>query len=482
MSQIDKNLVSSVVAEVLLQLREKGVNPTGMPTGACSAVPAQTQFGVYDNMEDAIDAAQRSYKMLCQKGVAARRKAVACIRKLAVENAEAWGKMEFEETKIGKLAHKVEKLRSCIPVVPGVEYLDRTAFSGDAGLTVIDNTPWGVIGAITPSTHSVPTLSGNAINMIAAGNAAVFNTHPGACKIAAHAIRAYNEAIYKEIGIPDLLACVKKPTLQSFEIMCKSPTVRLLCVTGGGPVVKAAMNSGKRAICGGPGNPPVVVDETADLAKAARDILAGAAFDNNLLCCGEKEVFVVESVADQLLAEFGKLKCVRLTREQMDAVVRECFLPYDGKGYPHPKKEFVGKDAAVIAKAIGLDVPADTEMLFGETDADHQLVQGEQMMPVMPIVRVPCYKAAIKAALQAEHGFRHTCVMHSKNVDRLTEMAQRCDTTLFVKNGPSTAGLGLGGEGFLSFTIATPTGEGVTTPMTFTRSRRCVMVEGLNLY
>jgi aldehyde dehydrogenase len=360
------------------------------------------------------------------------------------------------------------------------------AFSGDFGLTIIDFAPWGVIGAVTPSTHSVPTLTGNAINMIAAGNAAVFNTHPAAANCAAVAIRGYNEAIFQETGISDILATVVKPTLATFDEMCKHRSVRLLCVTGGPAVVGAAMKTGKRAICAGPGNPPVVVDETADFERAAKSIIQGASYDNNLLCIGEKEVFVVQSVADRLIAELKKAGAVQLDAAQVAALAKKAFVFPEGQGpgSPHASvnRDLVGRDAAVLARAIGLDVPAGTQLLFGETDAAHLFVEEEQMMPFIPIVRVPNVEAAIKAAIHAEHGYKHTAIMHSQNIRNLTRMAQEVDTTLFIKNGPSMTGLGLGGEGFLSFSVATPTGEGVTTPMTFTRSRRCVMVENLNLY
>lgn len=364
--------------------------------------------------------------------------------------------------------------------------LERQAFSGDFGLTVIDFAPWGVIGAITPSTHSVPTLTGNAINMIAAGNSVVFNTHPAAAGCAAVAVRAYNELIFQETGITDLLTTVVKPTLDTFDRMCKNPKVRLLCVTGGPAVVNAAMKTGKRAICAGPGNPPVVVDETADPGHAARSIIQGASYDNNLLCIGEKEVFVVDSVADDLMSSLKQAGAVLLSDSQVSALTKAAFDVKPGEGGGCSKavvnKDFIGKDAAVLAKSIGLDVPPSTLLLVGETSADHLFVEEEQMMPFVPVVRVSNVDAGIEAAIKAEHGYKHTAIMHSQNIRNLTKMAQEVDTTLFIKNGPCMTGLGLGGEGFLSFSIATPTGEGVTTPMTFTRSRRCVMVENLNLF
>ena len=476
MASIDEQLVAKVVGEVLQRLKTQNVSTSSGSTG----------FGVYEDMNAAVDAAQRSFLKLKAGGMTARKKAIAVIRKLCVQKAKEWGTIEFEETKIGRLDHKIEKLGICGDLVPGVEMLDRMAFSGDSGLTVIDYAPWGVIGAITPSTHSVPTLTGNAINMIAAGNAVVYNTHPAAAKCAAIAIREYNQAIHAETGISDLLTTVVKPTLDTFDAMCKHPDVKLLCVTGGPAVVAAAMKTGKRAVCAGPGNPPVVVDETADLDHAARSIIQGASYDNNLLCIGEKEVFVVASVADKLMEALRKAGAVQLNASQVEALAEKAFVFPQGKGAgcPHPvvNRDLVGRDASVLAKAIGLDVPASTQLLFGETKADHIFVDEEQMMPFIPVVRVPDVETAIAEAIKAEHGYKHTGIMHSQNIRNLTKMAQEIDTTLFIKNGPCMTGLGLGGEGFLSFSIATPTGEGVTTPMTFTRSRRCVMVENLNLY
>jgi len=476
MASIDEKLVAKVVGEVLARLK----------TQPAPASSSQGSFGVYEDMNAAVAAAQRSFLKLKEGGMTARKKAIAVIRKLCVQKAKEWGEIEFNETKIGRLDHKIEKLGICGDLVPGVEMLDRMAFSGDSGLTVIDYAPWGVIGAITPSTHSVPTLTGNAINMVAAGNAVVYNTHPAAAKCAAIAIREYNQAIFAETGISDLLTTVVKPTLDTFDAMCKHPDVKLLCVTGGPAVVAAAMKTGKRAVCAGPGNPPVVVDETADLDHAARSIIQGASYDNNLLCIGEKEVFVVASVADKLMEALRKAGAVQLDARQVEALAEKAFVFPQGKGAgcPHPvvNRDLVGRDAAVLAKAIGLDIPASTQLLFGETKADHIFVDEEQMMPFIPVVRVPDVNAAIAEAIKAEHGYKHTGIMHSQNIRNLTKMAQEIDTTLFIKNGPCMTGLGLGGEGFLSFSIATPTGEGVTTPMTFTRSRRCVMVENLNLY
>jgi aldehyde dehydrogenase len=373
-----------------------------------------------------------------------------------------------------------------LKLVPGVEWLHPDGRSGDHGLTLVEYTPFGVVAAITPSTHSIPTLSGNIVNIVAAGNAVVFNAHPAAAKCAALAVCEYNRAIEREVGIQNLVTIVEQPTLESFKAICNHEAVRLLCVTGGPGVVKAAMQTGKRAICAGPGNPPVVVDDTACMKRAARAIIQGAAYDNNLLCIGEKEVFVLDNTADELMAQMEKAGAVRLNGPQLDRLTKAAFTFAEGHGAGCPEpvvnKAFIGKDPCVLAKAAGFDVPEKTELLFAETDKDHAFVKEEQMMPFIPIIRVKSVEEGIQAAKEAEHNYKHTSIIHSHDVEHMTAMARALDTTLFVKNGPCMAGLGLGGEGYLSYSVATPTGEGVTNPKTFCRVRRCVMVDNLRIY
>jgi aldehyde dehydrogenase len=492
MSAVNETLIRDVVAEVLSRLN--GGTAAAKPSPAPSAPafrPAlatpglRGNFGVFATADEACAAAQEAYLQLKQKGVAARRKIEEVVKTLAVKNAETWGRIELEETKLGRLDHKIAKLQ-IINLVPGVDWLRPEARSGDHGITLEEFTPFGVIGAITPSTHSIPTLSGNIINICAAGNAVVFNAHPSAAKCAAVAVRAYNEAIYHETGIENIACIIEKPTLDSFNALCKNPFVRLLLVTGGPAVVKAAMQTGKRAICAGPGNPPVLVDDTCCPTRAAKDIIAGAAFDNNLLCVGEKEVFVLDQVADKLMQKMSENGAVKLTPAQLDRLTQAAFTFKEGQGggcsHASVNRDFIGKDTSVLAQAAGLNLPPGTQLLFGETDAKHPFVEEEQMMPFLPIVRVKNVEEGIERSLEAEHNYKHTAIIHSHDVETMTAMARAMDTTLFVKNGPSSAGLGLGGEGYLSYSIATPTGEGITNPRTFTRIRRCVMVDNLRIY
>lgn len=502
--QLDEGTIRAVVADVMVGLGRASIAGNGAspgqqsPPSAPNSAPARSashqqgttranakkHFGVFDDVDEACNAAQDAFAQLREKGVAARTKVVEIVKELVTTKAEEWGRFEFEETKIGRLEHKVEKLQ-IVKLVPGVEWLKPYGLSGDHGITMEEHTPYGLVAAILPVTHSVPTLSGNIINMVAAGNAVVFNPHPGGARSAALAVRAYNEAISAALGIENLICTIERPTLGSFDALTKNELVRLLCVTGGPGVVSAAMKSGKRAICAGPGNPPVLVDGTGCLKKAARDIIQGSAYDNNLLCIGEKQVFVVNSVADKLIEALQGAGAVQLTGAQLDKLAASAFSTQkDAGGCSHPvlNRALIGRDAAVLAKEAGATVSARTELLFAEADVDHPFVMEEQMMPMLPIVRVKDVDEGIAFASRSEHGYRHSAIIHSLNVDHMTRMARALDTTLFVKNGPCVAGLGLGGEGYLSYSIATTTGEGITNPATFTRTRRCVMVDNLRIY
>jgi aldehyde dehydrogenase len=500
MSAVNETLIRDIVSEVLERLGRAPAQhpapaaaaPVVAPScgcngkqGASARAGLRGTFGVFQDANEACAAAHEAFLQLQQKGVAARRTIEKIVKTLCDKNAEAWGRLELDETRIGRLDHKIEKLR-IIELVPGVDWLRPEGRSGDHGITLEEYTPFGVVGAVTPSTHSIPTLAGNIVNIVAAGNAVVFNPHPAAARCAATAVRAFNEAIHRDTGIENIACVIEHPTLESFAAMSRHEAVRLLCVTGGPGVVAAAMKTGKRAICAGPGNPPVLVDDTACLKRAAQAIIQGAAYDNNLLCIGEKEVFALDRIADPLMAELERHGAVRLTSAQLEALTRAAFTfqPGEGGGCPHAvvNKELIGKDPVVLAKAAGLSIPAGTPLLFAETEARHPFVVEEQMMPFLPIVRVNSVEEGIARAVEAEHGYKHTAIIHSHDVEHMTAMARALDTTLFIKNGPCMAGLGLGGEGYLSYSIATPTGEGVTNPKTFCRVRRCVMVDNLRIY
>jgi aldehyde dehydrogenase len=462
MLTVTDDLIRNVVQEVLTHMK---ASPAPARNGSGK------RWGVFDDVNEAVAAASLAQQKFQAMGMDARKKAVDAVRRVCIDGAETLGREEFEETQIGRLAHKIEKLLVAGERTPGVEWMKTEAYTGENGIALIEYAPFGVVGIITPVTHSLPTLASNTINILAAGNALICNPHPSGARIACKGTQLFNQKIHAAIGIDNLVTIIQTPTLESAEAIFQHRDVRLLCVTGGPAVGRAALRSPKRAIVAGPGNPPVVVDETADLDNAARSIIKGAAYDNNLLCIGEKEVFAVASIFDELLDAMTKLKAVRLSAPQIEALTKAAFVPGEG-GKRAVNKDLIGQDAAVLAKHAGVSVPKDTELLFGETDEASPFVDHEQMMPFVPFVRVPDVDAAIALAKKYEHGFKHTAIIHSRNVETITRMGREMDVTLFIQNGPSMAGLGLGGEGYGSFSIATPTGEGVTTPLTFTRQRR----------
>jgi acyl-CoA reductase-like NAD-dependent aldehyde dehydrogenase len=383
-----------------------------------------------------------------------------------------------EETGLGRVQDKIRKNLLVIDKTPGPEILRPEAWSGDHGLMITEPAPYGVIGAITPSTNPSETVINNGIGMIAAGNAVVFNAHPGAKRVTLRTLTLMNGAIRAAGGPANLLSTCGSPSIETAQALMASKTVRLLVVTGGAAVVQEAFRSGKKVIAAGPGNPPVVVDETADLAKAARDIVAGASLDNNVICTSEKETFCVRSILEMLLEGMVRQSCYRLRPEQAQELRRHLFQEERGPGKPGVvNRDLIGKNAAVLLERIGIHAGDDVRLVIYAADPDDPLVWTEQLMPVHPVVPVDDVDAAIELAVRAEHGFGHTATMFSRNIDKLSEMARRINTSIFVKNGPSFAGLGLGGEGFTSFTIASPTGEGLTNARHFSRVRRCTLVD-----
>tara|TARA_R110002049_G_scaffold4601_5_gene32655 strand:- start:912071 stop:913504 length:1434 start_codon:yes stop_codon:yes gene_type:complete len=475
--QFDENLIRNVVAQVLAEV---GPMPAGN-NGAAASAGQGGQHGIFYDADSAVAAARAAFEQLRERTMEDRKQIIDIIRRISIEQCEELGLMEMNETKIGRPEHKIEKLLTLGKESPGVEFLETKAFSGDHGLAIIERAPFGVIGAITPVTHSLPTITGNAVSMIAGGNAVVVNPHPSGKGVAVEGVRRFNEAIAREVGIDNLICVIAEPTLESAESLFANRDIALICVTGGPAVGRAALNSGKRAIVAGPGNPPVVVDETADLDNAARCIIQGGAYDNNLLCIAEKEVFVVESVFDDMMAAMRRAGAVELNAQQIAKLTSHAIVKVGDDQHDAACKDFIGKDASVLAQAAGVSVPEGTELVFGETDEHHPFVSVEQMMPFIPFVRARDVDHAIAMAKKYEHGFRHTAMIHSRNVRNMTKMGRELDTTLYVKNGPCMASLGLGGEGYISFSIAGPTGEGVTTPNTFTRERRCSMIDELRV-
>ena len=441
-------------------------------------------IGIYSDMNEAIDAAEAGYKAVRAMTVEQREKIIAEIRRLTVAEAPIMAEMGVAETGMGRVDHKRLKHLLVADKTPGTEDIVSEAKTGDSGLTLTEMAPFGVVGAITPSTNPSETVICNSIGMIAAGNGVVFNPHPNAICTSNYAVDLVNRAS-KAAGGPEILVCsMDKPTLDSAAVMQSHPKIKLLVCTGGPGVVKAVLSSGKKAIGAGAGNPPVIVDDTADIKKAGRDIIDGCTFDNNLPCIAEKEVFAFSNIADQLIAEMQKNGAYLINAEQADKlakIVLEEKVTKSGKTIKTVSRHCVGRDADVLLAKIGVNVDKSVRCIICETNFMHDFVQHELMMPILPIVRVDNIEDAIELAVKAEHGNRHTAHMHSKNIDHLSAFAKAVETTIFVKNAPSYAGIGFGGEGHATFTIAGPTGEGITSARSFTRKRRCVMADNFRI-
>jgi acyl-CoA reductase-like NAD-dependent aldehyde dehydrogenase len=486
---LESTQIDAIVDQVMSELRQ-GERVRHGPTLAPAIVhqppdPAPSlQYGdnLFPDVDSAVAAAQRAFEALQALPLEVRESMISQIRRLSRENAQVLAYEAWQETGMGRYEDKIQKNLLNANKTAGTEALTPTSWTGDRGLTLVEWAPFGVIGAITPSTNPTSTLICNAIAMVAAGNAVVFNAHPGSKGCSNHTAQIINEAIVEGGGPPNLVTAVADPTIETATELMHHKGVRILTVTGGIGVVRAAMASGKRAIAAGPGNPPAFVDETADIEKAARDLVFGASFDNNIICTDLKTFIAVDSIVDELKQAMARYGAYEIEGRQLDQLMKVIFeeIPPPGR-HGVMNKEFIGKNANVILREIGVEVGDEVRIVLADVPNDHPLVWSEQMMPVLPLTRVPNAQEGIRLAVDSEHGFRHTATIHSTNIDNMSAMARAMDCSIFVKNGPSQAGLGYGGEGFCSFTIASPTGEGLTNPRSFSRIRRCALVDSFRI-
>ena len=499
MAYLSEDKISSIVERVVSRLQtgetrvpiDKPVRPATVnppygcgPTGPGRHVPSRAPVatlntpsrsglgkGIFTDIGSAVAAATQAFEAYSAMGLEARYRIIEAIRQEAREHVGSMAKQAVDETGLGRIDQKEIKNRLVIDKTPGPEILKPWATSGDGGLSIEEWAPYGVIGAITPTTNPTETIICNGIGMLAAGNAVVFNAHPGAKKVSIYTVAFINEAIVRAGGPENLMCCTAEPTIESAQELMTHPGIRLLVVTGGPGVVQAAMQSGKKVIAGGPGNPPVVVDETADLEQAGEGIVKGVSLDNNIVCTAEKEIIAVSSITDALKERMKHHGAYELNQRELERL--EKVVVDNG----HANKKWVGKDIAKILREIGVQAPHGTLIAYGEVPEHHPFVQNELLMPVTGLVRVQDAREGIDMAVRCEHGNGHTAAIYSKNIDNMHRMARAINTSIFVKNAPTYAGLGLGGEGYTSFTIASPTGEGLTTAIDFSRQRRCTLKE-----
>ena len=479
MTPLSPEQIQTIATQISGMLTREGASaPITAQHSATAAPQAVSGFGIFTDIDSAVEAAGKAQLALMEITLEKRKSIIAAIRREMLVHAEDLAKRAHEETGLGRVEDKIQKNRLVSEKTPGTEILEPRVYTGDRGLTLIELAPYGVIGAITPVTNPTSTIICNSIGMLAAGNTVVFNVHPSAKNVSIYNIQLLNRVISEAGGPMNLITAIAEPSIESAQQMMTHQGIRLLVVTGGAGVVKAAMSSGKRAICAGPGNPPVVVDESADIETAARGIVAGASMDNNIICVDEKEVFVVDAVADSLLTALKRNSAVVLTPQQILRLEKVIFAATNGPGEAAKmEKSLIGKNVQFILDKIGMRVEESIRLAVLPVEKEHPLVWTEQMMPLLPLVRMPNADAAIDIAKKAEHGFGHSAIMYSKNLDNLSRMARVMNCSIFVKNGPAYSGLGFGGEGYCSFSIASPTGEGLTSARHFSRDRRCVLVD-----
>ncbi len=473
---MDDQQISQIVQKVIQELQKQTGSPSSSGHVAACAGGAVSggRDGVFEDIEDAIRAAKIASDQFREITLEKRKYYIEVIRETSRQKNREWAELTVRDTNMGRVDHKILKNSLAIEKTPGMEELTTHCVTGDNGIMMEEYVPFGVIGTITPSTNPVATVINHAIAMLSAGNAIVFAPHPGAVECTLKSMQDINRALVS-VGAPaNLMTSVSKPTLRTAKIIMNHEDIELLVATGGPAVVKAAMQSPNRAIVAGPGNPPVIVDETADLTNAADSVYTGATFDNNMPCVCEKECFVLTQVYDQFMQAIQQRGAYLLNAQQRDALVRATITSDD-----LVNRDFIGKDAAVLAQAVGVQVPNNCELLICETDSNHPFVQHEMLMPVLAIIRVNSFEEAMQYSKQAEHGFGHTAIIHSQRMDRVTTFAKLMRTGLFVANGPCGTALGNGGEGDTALTIAFATGEGPCTPVTFSKIKRFAVKNAL---
>jgi len=475
MAEIDQDKIRSIVTQVLENIQKQGLIDEAPSSVGTSRPITRGQSGVFPDVDSAVRAAQEAQKELVALGIEKRKEIIIAVREAGIKNARMLAEMAVQETGMGRIEDKVLKNESAAGLTPGVEDLKSEVKTGSRGILLIEYTPFGVINAVAPSTNPTSTVINNGICMLSAGNSVVFSPHPSAKECTLKTMTLINEAIVKSGGPENLFVSVADPSLRTAKEMMEHPGVKAISATGGAGVVRVALSSGKKVFAAGPGNPPVVVDETADIQKAAVQITNGSAFDNNVLCIGEKEVFVVQDVADKLISEMAKNGCYFAKDREATAIFD--LVTEDGK----PNKSYLGKDADYILKQAGIRSSGNAKVIIMETKADHPLVVEEYLMPVVPIVRVRDFDEALECAHESEHGFRHTSIIHSHNLDRITRFVQTMQTTVMIVNGGSMASMGFEAEGVITLTIAGTTGEGYTTPRTFAQQSRITMVDSVSV-
>lgn len=469
-----QNLEEDIRRILSEELKKSGTSQTASTSDA-------GQNGIFKTVDEAIAAAKAAEDVYIDKTLAFREKVLTAIREGFRPYIEKMAKDIKDETGMGTVEAKIAKLNNALYNTPGTEILQPEAETGDGGLVMYEYAPFGVIGAVGPSTNPSETVIANAIMMLAGGNTLYFGAHPGAKKITRWTIEKLNELVYEATGMKNLVVSIEEPSIESVQEMMQHPDIAMLSITGGPAVVHQALVSGKKAVGAGAGNPPAIVDATANVALAAHNIVDSASFDNNILCTAEKEVVVESSVKDELIKKMQEEGAFLVTNASDIDKLAEMTIGKNGA----PDRQFVGKDATYILDKAGIAYTGTPKLIILEAQKDHPLVTTEMLMPIVPVVSCPTFDQVLATAVEVEQGLHHTASIHSENLPNINRAAHRMNTSIFVVNGATYVGTGVGANGAhagaSALTITTPTGEGTATAKTFTRLRRLNSPEAFSL-
>ena len=432
---------------------------------------------IYSSVTDAVAAAKGAYSRYSKLTLNERQEILEGVKKALRPIANELAAMTVSETGMGNVCDKAQKIKLAIEKTPGVEDLITEVNTGDHGMTLYELSPFGIVCAVQPCTNPCATLISNTIGMLAAGNAIIHCPHPRAVKVSQFLTTIISETIRSISGIDNLVVTLHVSLMGFTTEVISHPDVDLVVCTGGSGSLRQAMTSGKKVIGAGPANPVAIVDATANFEKAARDIVRGASFDNNLMCTSEKCMVVEEKAADRFIFELLKNGVYYVKNEEeiqklLDAAVTGDFVI---------NKKLEGRSANEILEYAGIPCNGTIKLIVAETERIHPFVTLELLMPLVPLVKAADFEEALEIALDVEQGYKHTATIHSESIEHLNHAAKEMQTSVFVKNGPSFMGIGFDKEGHTSFTIATTTGEGTTTARHFARRRRCTLTSGFSI-
>lgn len=433
--------------------------------------------GIFLDVDEAILAAKQAFKRYLKITLKERSEIIEVIKERILLEADGLAEMTVNETGMGNAEDKAEKFIWAATKTPGVEDLVTSARTDDGGMTLYELSPYGVVCSVAPVTNPCSTLVNNVFSALASGNAIIHCPHPRAKKVSELLIEKISSIIREVCGIDNLVVMVKNPSIKKVRQAMRHPDINLIIATGGHGLLKEALVCGKKVIGGGSANPVCIVDETANIEKAAIDIVESSSFDNNLMCVTEKNIVVVKSVSEILKENLKKNGAYHITSPaELIKLTKTCV-----DQNMEPNKKLNGMNANKILQLAGINCSRKIKIILVDCIKEHPIVVNEMLMPILPVVEVENFDKALEVALEIEQGLRHTAVIHSQLIERLSRVAKEMQTSIFVKNGPAFSGIGFRNDRELSMTVASVTGEGTVTARHFARTRRCVLCEGFSI-